>query len=127
MIMINRKLPAVLVVEDEVLNRMDAVDIIEDAGFMVYEAASADAAISLMKKHSDISILFTDIDMPGTMDGLKLAAYVRDRWPPVTIIIASGAVSVEEAAMPVGSSFFAKPYVTSQITKALHEIAARME
>ncbi len=120
------RLPSVLVVEDEPLIRMDAVDMIEDAGFKVYEAASADAAIALLEQHSDIGIIFTDIDMPGSMDGLKLAAYVRDRWPPVAIVIASGIVEVGKDTMPEGSIFFAKPYATSHITKALQDIAATM-
>ncbi|WP_138936202.1 response regulator [Roseovarius arcticus] len=123
----NRLLPAVLVVEDETLIRMDVVDIIEDAGFTAYEAGSADAAIELMERHDNIKILFTDIEMPGSMDGLKLAAYVRDRWPPVAILIVSGAVGMRESALPQGSSFVSKPYVTSHITETLHEIATQLK
>ncbi len=115
--------PAVLIVEDEPLIRMDAVDMIREAGFRTYEAASADQAIALMDKHLDIGILFTDIDMPGTMDGVKLAAYVRDRRPPVVIIIASGAVGLDRATFPDGASFFPKPYTARQITASLHEIS----
>ena len=74
---------AVLIVEDEPLIRMGAVCQIEDAGFEVYEAASADAAIALLELHKEIRLIFTDVDMPGSMDGLKLAHYVRGRWPPV--------------------------------------------
>ena len=118
-----KKRPAVLVVEDEPLIRMEAVDMIADAGFRVYDAASADAAIALMELHDDIGILFTDIDMPGSMDGIKLAAYVRDRWPPVAIVIASGIVDYENMELPEGSTFFPKPYLTDQITKALTTIA----
>jgi CheY-like chemotaxis protein len=116
-------LPAVLIVEDETLIRMDAVDMIMDAGFKTYEADSADQAILLMKQHADIGILFTDIEMPGSMDGLKLAAYVRDRWPPVVIIIASGATGIDAKTFPEGASFFPKPYSTSQIISSLQEIA----
>ena len=86
--------PAVLVVEDEPLLRMDAIDLIEDAGFKTYEAASADAAIEIIRNHEDICFLFTDIDMPGSMDGLKLAEHVRAGWPSVAILIASGVVGV---------------------------------
>ncbi|MBA97090.1 MAG: response regulator [Sulfitobacter sp.] len=118
--------PAVLIVEDEPLIRMEAVDMIMDAGFKTYEAGSADKAIAMMELHDDIGILFTDIDMPGTMDGLKLAAYVRNRWPPVAIIIASGVVELERTSLPEGSAFFPKPYATSQITKTLHDIAVRL-
>lgn len=76
---------AVLIVEDEPLIRMGAVDLIEEAGFEVYEAGRADAAIALLELHQDIRLIFTDVDMPGSMDGLKLAHYVRGRWPPVKI------------------------------------------
>ena len=99
---------------------------IMDAGFKTYEAGSADKAIAMMELHDDIGILFTDIDMPGTMDGLKLAAYVRNRWPPVAIIIASGVVELERTSLPEGAAFFPKPYATSQITKTLHDIAVRL-
>ena len=119
------ELPAVLVVEDEAIIRMDAVEIIKSAGFRTYEASSADEAIRLMDRHANIGILFTDIDMPGSMDGLKLATYVRDRWPPVVIIVASGAVNIDPLALPTGASFFPKPYQPSQITSSLQQIAAQ--
>lgn len=111
--------PAVLVVEDEPLIRLDAVDLIEEAGFKTYGAASADEAIALMERHKDIGILFTDVDMPGSMDGLKLAKYVRDRWPPVHIIVASGIVDVDSLDFPQGCLFFPKPYPADQITAEL--------
>lgn len=120
------KLPAVLVVEDEPLIRMDTVDTIEDAGFRTYEAGTAAAAIALMERHDDIGILLTDIDMPGSMDGLELAAHVRQGWPTVAILIASGVVESERTGMPEGSLFFSKPYATSEITRTLHDIASRM-
>ena len=119
-------LPAVLVVEDEPLIRMDAVDFITEAGFQTYEASSADQAIALMNKHADIGILFTDVEMPGSMDGLKLAAYIRDRWPPVVIIIASGATHIKAVNMPIGSLFFPKPYSTNKISQSLKDIAFAM-
>ncbi|MET0246935.1 MAG: response regulator, partial [Sphingomonas sp.] len=76
----------VLVVEDEPLQRMLAVDLVEDAGFVAIEAENADIAILTLGHRSDIQAVFTDIDMPGSIDGLKLAACVRDRWPPIEII-----------------------------------------
>ena len=118
-------LPAVLIVEDETLIRMDAVGMIMEAGFSTYEASSADQAILLMEQHAEIGILFTDIEMPGSMDGLKLAAFVRDRWPPVVIIIVSGAMGMDTTTFPEGAFFFPKPYSTSQIIAPLHEIAQR--
>jgi two-component system, response regulator PdtaR len=94
---------AVLIVEDEPLIRMGAVYQIEDAGFEVYEAASADAAIALLELHKEIRLIFTDVDMPGSMNGLKLVHYVRGRWPPVKIIVTSGYVKVDEEHLPTGT------------------------
>ena len=73
--------PVVLIVEDELLIRMHAVDMIESAGFDVVEAENADEAIAILERRADITVVFTDVNMPGSMDGLKLAAAVRGRWP----------------------------------------------
>jgi two-component sensor histidine kinase/DNA-binding NarL/FixJ family response regulator len=99
----------VLVVEDEMLLRMRAVDIVEDAGFCPVEAVNADEAISILESRSDISVLFTDIQMPGSMDGLKLAHAVHDRWPSIKIILVSGQVKPSDAERPADSRFFGKP------------------
>jgi two-component system, response regulator PdtaR len=80
----------VLIVEDELLIRLDAVDMIEAAGFDVIQAANADEAITILEARSDIQLVFTDVQMPGSMDGLKLAAAVRGRWPPIKIVATSG-------------------------------------
>ena len=86
---IGRK-PVVLVVDDEVLVRTVAVDMVEQAGFEVIEASNADEAIRILESRQDIRAVFTDIQMPGSMDGLRLAQSVRDRWPPVALIVTSG-------------------------------------
>jgi two-component sensor histidine kinase/DNA-binding NarL/FixJ family response regulator len=99
----------VLVVEDEMVLRMRAVDIVEDAGFTAVEAVNADEAISILEARSDISLLFTDIQMPGSMDGLKLAHAVHDRWPAIKIILVSGQMNPSEAERPTHSRFFRKP------------------
>ena len=99
----------VLVVEDEMLLRMRAVDIVEDAGFCPVEAVNADEAISILESRSDISVLFTDIQMPGSMDGLKLAHAVHDRWPSIKIILVSGQMNPSDAERPADSRFFGKP------------------
>lgn len=110
----------VLVVEDEPILRMMAVDMVEDAGFIALEAADADEAIRILEARDDIRILFTDIDMPpGSMDGIKLAAAVRDRWPPVEIIVTSGHVARAEANLPERGLFFAKPYNPDDVAAAL--------
>lgn len=115
---------AVLVVEDEPLILMSTAQQLEDDGFEVYQAPNADVAISLLSQHPDIRLLFTDIDMPGSMDGLKLAAAVRDRWPPVRIIVTSGARTVEVTDMPDGAVFFSKPYTHLAVVKSMREMLA---
>ena len=115
---------AVLIVEDEPLIRLGAVYQLEDAGFEVYEAGSADAAIALLEVHKEICLIFTDVDMPGSMDGLKLAHYVRGRWPPVKIIVTSGHVKVPEESLPSGALFMPKPYDSAVITHKIREMIA---
>ena len=108
-----------LVVEDEMVLRMRAVDIVEDAGFHPVEAVNADEALSILESRSDISLLFTDIQMPGTMDGLKLAQAVHDRWPAIKIILVSGQVSPSDAERPADSRFFGKPLGVEQMIAEL--------
>ena len=117
----SRKIPAVLIVEDEPLVRLGAAKFIADEGFEVIEAANADEAIRILEARKDVRIVFTDIHMPGSMDGLKLARAVRNRWPPIKIIVTSGRDPVTEQDLPEGSRFFAKPYDPIQITNLLHE------
>lgn len=113
-----------LVVEDEALVRLDAVDMIADAGYEVIEAANADEALRLLASRDDICVLFTDIDMPGSMDGLKLARAVADRWPPVRLILTSGHVNVGADQLPKGGRFFPKPYRGDQIARNIRELLA---
>ena len=113
--------PVVLVVEDEYLIRQNAVDLIEKAGFRALEAADADQAIRILESRNDIRIVFTDIQMPGSIDGLKLAHAVRNRWPPIKLIVTSGHMSVSESELPQGGRFFRKPYRPVEIAQALHE------
>lgn len=115
---------AVLVVEDEPLILMDIAFQLEAEGFKVYEAGNADAAIKLLSADLDIRIVFTDIDMPGSMDGLKLAAAVRKRWPPVRIIVTSGARTVDITDLPDGSVFFSKPYDHAMVLGSMREMLA---
>jgi len=111
--------PNVLVVEDEMILRMRAIDIVEDAGFNPVEAVNADQAISILESRSDISLLFTDIQMPGSIDGLKLAHAVHDRWPSIKIILVSGQVKPSDPERPAGSRFFGKPLGVEQIIAEL--------
>lgn len=112
-----------MIVEDELLIRQYAVEMIDDAGFEAIEAANADEAIDILERRNDIQIVFTDIHMPGSIDGLKLAHAIRDRWPPIKLIVTSGQMTVAESALPAGGRFFSKPYQPSEIARALHEFA----
>jgi CheY-like chemotaxis protein len=114
--------PVVLVVEDELLIRLHVVQIIEEGGFDVREASNADEAIAILEARSDITVLFTDIQMPGSMDGLKLAAAVKGRWPPIKIVATSGIVQVRPADLPEGGRFLPKPYHPSQLKATLREL-----
>jgi len=116
------KRPVVLIVEDELLLRMNAVDMIAAAGFEAIEAANADEAIEILENRRDIDVVFTDIQMPGSMDGLKLARAVRGRWPPIKIVATSGLVNVNETDLPEGGRFLAKPYHPHQIAGVLREV-----
>jgi CheY-like chemotaxis protein len=116
--------PVVLVVEDELLLRINAAEMVADAGFEVIEAASADEAIDILEARRDITVVFTDIQMPGSMDGLKLARAVRGRWPPIKIVATSGLVDVGEKDLPEGGRFLAKPYSPEAIAGLLRELTA---
>jgi CheY-like chemotaxis protein len=116
-----RKRPVVLI-EDEFLVRMGTRAAVETAGFDVVEAGDADEAIAILAARSDIRLIFTDIHMPGSMDGLKLAHFVRDRWPPVKIVATSARVRVTAGELPEGGRFVPKPYSAAEITATLHEL-----
>ena len=114
--------PTVLVVEDQPLTRVATVETLEDAGFQVLEASNADEAIRILEARNNVRIVFTDIDMPGSMDGLKLARAVRDRWPPIKIVITSGQLIPNEVDLPAGGRFVAKPYDPARIASTLWEM-----
>ncbi|MGC5778688.1 response regulator [Methylobacterium sp. NFXW15] len=117
---------AVLVVEDDALLRAEAVDLCIEAGFTAYEARNADQAIHCLERHSEIHVLFTDIEMEGSMDGLTLSHAVRDRWPPVAILVTSGRRKVAKEDLPENGLFFPKPYSPDDIVNALNDIAVRI-
>jgi CheY-like chemotaxis protein len=101
---------------------MEAVDMIKAAGFGVVEAGTADEAIDILERRLDIRVVFTDIQMPGSMDGLKLAASIRDRWPPIKIVATSGLLDIGGEDLPHGSRFLRKPYNAVQIVETLREL-----
>lgn len=118
----------VLVVEDSPLILMSALELVTTAGFEGVGAANADEAIAILEARADIRLVFTDVQMPGTMDGVKLAHYIRERWPPIQLIVASGRSIREESELPAGSRFFSKPYddhtIVAEMTSMLVAIDA---
>lgn len=113
-----------LVVEDDGLLRMDAVQTLSDAGYHVFEAAHAEEAIAILESRLDITIVFTDIDMPGSMDGIKLAQAVRGRWPPIKIIVTSGHSKPAQDDLPEGGIFIAKPYSFKHVLQTVSKLMA---
>jgi two-component system, response regulator PdtaR len=114
--------PVILIVEDEFLLRMDSAELIENAGFEVFQAGNADEAIEILKARSGIHVVFTDIQMPGSMDGLKLARFVRNRWPPIKIVATSALLRVEDDDLPAGSVFLPKPYRGTEVVATLRQL-----
>jgi CheY-like chemotaxis protein len=110
----------VLIVEDEALIRMSAVHMVEDAGYTALEACNADEAIQILECRSDIEAVFTDINMPGSMDGLMLAHAIRRRWAPTHLIVTSG-INVPDK-LPANGRFIHKPYSARHVTTALSEL-----
>ena len=116
---------SVLVVEDEMLLRMRAVDMVEDAGFTAIEAVNADDALAILESRTDIELLFTDIQMPGSMDGLKLAYAVHERWPLIKIILVSGQLKLTDKDRPADSRFFGKPLEVKQMIAAMQDMMGK--
>ncbi len=114
--------PVVLVVEDETVIRMNAVAIVEESGFEAVATRNADEAIETLETRSDIQAVFTDVQMPGQMDGLKLAKVIKDRWPPVALLVTSGKRTVIESELPPGGRFLPKPSLPSHIETVLREL-----
>jgi two-component system, response regulator PdtaR len=117
------KRPVVLIVEDELLLRINAVELITEAGFDVLEAGNADEAIAILERRPDIHTVFTDIQMPGSMDGLKLARFIRGRWPPIKLVVTSGHVAIRDGDLPEGGVFIGKPYTSAEISATLRGLA----
>jgi two-component system, response regulator PdtaR len=113
---------AVLVVEDDGMIRMNAAEFLEDEGFLVVEAANAEEAIRALEGGQPIAAVFTDINMPGAMDGLDLAHFVRDRWPSIKLLLTSGRREFPTTELPPQSRFVLKPYHPEQIAGTLQEM-----
>jgi len=115
----------VLVVEDDGLIRMDLVDVLSDAGYDVIEAANADQALIVLERETDILALLTDIDMPGSMNGVRLAQLTAERWPDCRIVVISGRYSPEQGSLPEGARFLSKPILDSVLHRTLTELDVR--
>ena len=113
--------PTVLIVEDEFLIAISVATVFQKAGFETVEASNADEAIAILKKR-DVDLIFTDVRMPGSMDGLKLARYARDRWPPVKIMVTSGHHMVQNGDLPDGGVFLPKPYTDAAVVAAISRL-----
>ncbi|WP_322883784.1 response regulator [Microvirga lotononidis] len=115
--------PVVLLVEDELLVRMAAAEDLQDAGFHVLEAANADVALAVLEACShDVQVLFTDIDMPGTMNGLDLAENVQQRWPHISLLISSAYHKPLPEQIPDDGRFVPKPYSSEDVVKHIREL-----
>ncbi|MBM1173858.1 response regulator [Microvirga arabica] len=120
--------PVVLLVEDELLVRMTAADELEEAGFQVLEAANADVALKVLEARSDeVLVLFTDVHMPGSMDGMELAEQVHARWPHVQILISLGYARPEPHEIPDDGRFLPKPYHAATLVRHIHELVGAEE
>ncbi len=109
----------VLVVEDEPIIRLGIVSSIEDAGHEVVEAANADEALRRLKSEGGVRVIVTDVDMPGSMDGLALAQYANQTWPGIGVLVISGKVGVLPSQLPAGARFMSKPFLEPQLIGAI--------
>ncbi len=117
--------PTVLIVEDEPLVRMHGCDMLESAGYDVLEAETADEALSLLERHNRVRLLFSDIDMPGSMDGLELARRVHHRWPTIGLLVTSGHHRPAPYMIPDHGRFIAKPWKENSVLAEVRAILAK--
>lgn len=118
----NVALPVVLMVEDDPLLLMFGVEVVEGAGFTVVQARDADEAVAMLESRADIALLVTDIHMPGSMNGLRLAHLVRHRWPSMKILVVSGQARLQACELPSKSCFLAKPYRADAMVAELRSL-----
>lgn len=111
-----------LVAEDNPMVRMEAADVLGDAGFDVLEASTASSALAQLEQNPEVALLFTDVQMPGIFDGLALAHEARRRWPQISIIVVSGEVSPQPAQLPERARFLSKPYYASALARVIREL-----
>lgn len=115
----------VLVVEDEPLVRALGVDVLEDAGFVVVEAANATEALRTLETRSDVRVVFTDVNMPGGLDGLELARLIHQRWPQIRLIVASGQATPKPGDIPSDGEFVPKPWEPDALVDRIRELVGQ--
>jgi len=116
-------IPAVvLIVEDEMILRMRAVDMVEDAGYTPLEALDAAEAVAILESRSDVALMCTDIQMPGRMDGVGLAHAVHERWPAIRIIVVSGQLNLPHLDLPPRSRFLSKPLNAAEVIAEMRDM-----
>jgi CheY-like chemotaxis protein len=120
----DRHTPIVLVAEDEAPVRQLSVCELEDAGYRVLEAADAEQALAILESGICVDVLFTDINMPGELDGIGLAGLVHERWPDVGLIVTSGRTDIPPRELPDQGRFIPKPYRLSEISRVVGQVAA---
>lgn len=114
----------ILVVEDEPIIRLGIAATIEDAGYEVIEAANADEAVTRLVAEDDVRMVITDVDMPGSMNGIELAHYARGRWPDIRLLVISGQVGVTAGQLPGGTEFMSKPYQEPRLLTCIATMTA---
>jgi CheY-like chemotaxis protein len=114
--------PLVLIVEDEALVRLVAASMLQDAGFDTLEADTAEDALHVLEEHADVRVLFSDVQLPGAMDGLDLAHLVHDRWPDIGLLLTSGGVTVRPSEIPDDGDFLPKPYDGIRMVEAVRKV-----
>ncbi|HEX2724600.1 MAG TPA: response regulator [Beijerinckiaceae bacterium] len=114
--------PVVLLVEDEPLVREFEIDVLQDAGFRVLEARTADEAFDMLRGRPDVRIVFTDVDMPGSLNGFEFSRLVHQGWPEVAILVSSGKMAPSAGDLPEGAAFIAKPYRPDELVEQLHKL-----
>ncbi|SFB59471.1 Response regulator receiver domain-containing protein [Rhizobium sp. NFR07] len=112
----------ILLVEDEAIIRFELADFFSDAGYEVFEAGDADEAIAILERETSIRVVLTDIQLPGSMDGLKLAHYVRDRYPPTVLLVTSGAAHIASEALPLNTRFITKPFDPARLLQQIDQM-----
>lgn len=117
-----KSLSTVLIVEDETLVRMHGSDVLGEAGFEVIEAADADEALAILGRHDGVHLLFSDIDMPGSMDGLKLAQLVHERWPHIRLLLTSGHYRLDDGELPAEGRFLRKPWKQDALVGSIRNL-----